>query len=48
MTKITGKDFLNVSSRTGNLLSRPISQTKTTKQLDFFSNSYKILEQITK
>ena len=31
-----GKDFLNVSSRTGNLLSRPISQTKTTKQLDFF------------
>ena len=33
-----GKDFFNVSSRTGNLLSRPISQTKTTKQLDFFSN----------
>ena len=33
-----GKDFFNVSSRTGNLLSRSMSKTKTTKQLDFFSN----------
>ena len=33
-----GSEFFNVSSRTGNLLSRSISKTKTTKQLDFFSN----------
>jgi hypothetical protein len=33
-----GSQFFNVSHRTGNLTSRPISKTKTTRQLDFFSN----------
>ena len=33
-----GKQFFNISERTGNLLSRQISKTKSTRQLDFFSN----------
>lgn len=33
-----GNDFFNLSPRTGNLISRPISKTTSTKQLDFFSN----------
>lgn len=33
-----GAQFFNISPRTGNLLSRQISKTKSTKQLDFFSN----------
>ena len=33
-----GNEFFNISERTGNLLSRQISKTKSTKQLDFFSN----------
>jgi hypothetical protein len=33
-----GTEFFNVSPRTGNLVAREISKTKSTKQLDFFSN----------
>ena len=33
-----GKEFFNISQRTGNLVSRQISKTKSTRQLDFFSN----------
>ena len=32
-----GRHFFNNSPRTGNLLSRQISQTKSTNELDFFS-----------
>ena len=32
-----GRHFFNISPRTGNLLSREISKTKSTNQLDFFS-----------
>jgi hypothetical protein len=31
-----GAQFFNISPRTGALLSRQISKTKSTKQLDFF------------
>ena len=33
-----GSEFFNISPRTENLLARQISKTKSTKQLDFFSN----------
>ena len=33
-----GTNFFNISPRTGNLVAREISKTKSTKQLDFFSN----------
>ena len=33
-----GSSFFNISQQTGNLVSRQISKTKSTKQLDFFSN----------
>ena len=32
-----GRYFINISSRSGNLLLSQISKTKSTKQLDFFS-----------
>ena len=33
-----GRHFFNISPQTGNLLSRQISKTKSTNQLDFFAN----------
>ena len=33
-----GEAFFNISPRTGNLVSRQIAKTKSSNQLDFFSN----------
>ena len=36
-----GRHFFNISPRTGNFLSRQISKTKSTNQLDFLANKVK-------